>query len=191
MSTTTSLPPSGVVPSRAVRHRRALARLFGAGVGVLSGLSAASCGLLGARIQANEASAIGSLRAIASAQAVYSGSCSGGAYAPSLESLGKPDATNPGSQPYIYVDLARPTPFEKSGYAFRMKSVPNPDSPPSCNGVPAGQSAVQWAVIATPISEDTGTRHFAVTHEGPVYESLSPIELSSDFKPLPPAKLLQ
>jgi hypothetical protein len=56
-------------------------RLAGVGIGVLSGLSAAGWGLSEARIQANEASVIGSLRAIVSAQAACSSSCGAGASA--------------------------------------------------------------------------------------------------------------
>ena len=192
MPTTTPQPLSASLSSRAVRYDRTFARLLaGVGVGVLAGLSAAGCGLSEARIKANESSVIGSLRAIASAQFAYSASCGAGAFAPSLESLGKPDLTNPGGQPYLSPDLAKPVPFEKSGYVFRMTSVASPDSSASCNGVPVGQGVLRWAVVAAPASADTGSRHFAITSEGSVYESPSPIELSSDSKPLPPAKLLQ
>ena len=44
-------------------------------------------GLLRARMSGNEASAIGSLRAINSGQAAYSSSCASGAYAITLEDL--------------------------------------------------------------------------------------------------------
>src|SRR5437879_5758589 len=47
-------------------------------------------GLLRARMSGNEASAIGSLRAIASGQAAYSSSCASGAYAVELAELVKP-----------------------------------------------------------------------------------------------------
>jgi hypothetical protein len=191
MRTTTPPPQSGSLSSRAVRHDRTFAILLaGVGIGVLSGLSTAGCGLREARIQANEASVIGSLRAIVSAQVTYSSSCGAGAYAPSLEWLAKPDPARPG-QPFIAADLAKPTPFEKSGYVFRLKSAASPDTMASCNGVPAGQGVLHWAVVAAPISDDMGTRHFAVTSEFNVYESPSPIEVSSDYKPLPPAKLLR
>ena len=47
-------------------------------------------GLLRARMAGNEASAIGSLRAINSAQSTYSSSCGGNGYAQSLADLAKP-----------------------------------------------------------------------------------------------------
>src|SRR4026207_1122957 len=45
-------------------------------------------GLLRARISGNEASAIGSLRAISSAQSTFAASCANGLYADSLTTLG-------------------------------------------------------------------------------------------------------
>ena len=45
-------------------------------------------GLLRARMSGNEASAIGSMRAINSSQSTYAASCGSGFYAPSLVSLG-------------------------------------------------------------------------------------------------------
>src|SRR5215475_8416293 len=47
-------------------------------------------GLLRARMAGNEASAIGSLRAINSAESTFSSSCGGNGYAPSLEVLATP-----------------------------------------------------------------------------------------------------
>ena len=190
---TTTLPSlSGSLSSRAARRGRRFARLLaGAGIGVLSALSAAGCGLSEARIQANEASVIGSLRLIVSAQITYSVSCGAGAYAPSLEWLAKPDPNSPGGQPYLSTDLAKPTPVEKSGYVFQFKGAASPDTMASCNGVPAGQGFLKWAVVAAPTSADNGSRHFVVTQAADVYESPSPIELSSDFNPMPPAKLIR
>src|SRR5258705_4081150 len=47
-------------------------------------------GLLRARMSGNEASAIGSVRTLSSAQAAYAASCCGGGYAPSPAELAKP-----------------------------------------------------------------------------------------------------
>ena len=60
-------------------------------------------GLLRARMSGNEASAIGSLRAINSAQSTYSSSCASNGYAVTLADLSKPA---PGSnQGFISPDL--------------------------------------------------------------------------------------
>src|SRR5205814_5956007 len=59
-------------------------------------------GLLRARMSGNEASAIGSLRAINSAQSTYSSSCAGGGYATDLADLVK--APQNGGQGFISPD---------------------------------------------------------------------------------------
>ena len=64
-------------------------------------------GLLRARMSGNEASAIGSLRAINSAESTYSSSCAQGAYSPSLAGLGTPPPG--GTQAFISPDIATAT----------------------------------------------------------------------------------
>jgi type IV pilus assembly protein PilA len=202
MSTTTPPPPEHVMiagrPVRKSPNKGLIIVLVVAGacvIGVaLIGIVAAIAipGLLRARMSGNEASAIGSMRAIVSAQMVYSSSCGAGAFAPSLEALGRPDATRPGSPSYLAADLAVPEPVRKSGYLIRMTSTPQPDAAASCNGVPAGQSALSWAAIAEPETpQRTGSRYFAVSEVGVVFESTSPIQLSEQHAPLPPARPLQ
>jgi prepilin-type N-terminal cleavage/methylation domain-containing protein len=73
-------------------------------------------GLLRARIAANEASAIGSLRAINSANLNWMTNCAGGrGYASDLPTLGV--APTSGGQPFISPDLSVTTvPINKSGY---------------------------------------------------------------------------
>ena len=70
-------------------------------------------GLLRARMAGNEASAIGSLRAVNSAQASYSTNCAQG-FAATMAELATPPAT--GGQPFISPDLAGANPIVKSGY---------------------------------------------------------------------------
>src|SRR5262245_41112568 len=174
-------PPAGVEPPRKrLSGPMIVVIILGAcalGVVVL-GIAAAIIipGLLRARMSGNEASAMGSLLAIVSAQMVYASDCGAGAFAPSLEILGRPNATRPGSPAYLSLDLARPEPVEKVGYAVRLVHTPDGSAAASCNGVPAGQSARTWAALATPTNPGvTGRRYFAVDATGVVYESLSPI----------------
>jgi type IV pilus assembly protein PilA len=84
-------------------------------------------GLLRARMSGNEASAIGSVRAINSAQASYSSGCGQGGYATDLTILGAPCAG--GTQGFISPDLNPATPgvtlgagtgVIKSGYDIDM-----------------------------------------------------------------------
>ena len=71
-------------------------------------------GLLRARQSGNEASAIGTLRALNSAQATFAASCGGGGYADTLAAL----STAPTSGvPFISPDIAGGT---KSGYTHTM-----------------------------------------------------------------------
>jgi prepilin-type N-terminal cleavage/methylation domain-containing protein len=75
-------------------------------------------GLLRARMAGNEASAIGSLRAINSSNLNYQTNCANGAgYANSLIVLGTPPTA--GGQPFISPDLAVASPVVKSGYGGR------------------------------------------------------------------------
>ena len=74
-------------------------------------------GLLRARMSGNEASAIGSLRAINSAESTYSSSCGGNGYAQSLEDLSKTPSTSTAG--FISPDLAT-TGVVKSGYVVNL-----------------------------------------------------------------------
>src|SRR5689334_5658731 len=71
-------------------------------------------GLLRARMAGNEASAIGSLRAINSGEAIYSSSAAAGGYAVLLTTLGR---GCPGSnQPFLSPDLTGAATVTKSGF---------------------------------------------------------------------------
>lgn len=73
-------------------------------------------GLMRARMSGNEASAIGSIRSINSAEATFSSSCGGGGYATSLTQL----STAPtGSTGFVGPDLAS-NGVIKSGYAVNV-----------------------------------------------------------------------
>ena len=74
-------------------------------------------GLLRARMSGNEASAIGSLKAINSGQASYSSSCAGGGYAVDLADLAKAPAGS--SQGFISPDLSA-NGVTKSGYVVTL-----------------------------------------------------------------------
>ena len=75
--------------------------------------------LLRARISANEASGIGSMRTISTAQATYAATCGGGGYATSLADLAIPSS---GGDPFVPPDLsgAFPGGIPKSGYQFTI-----------------------------------------------------------------------
>src|SRR5262245_47124000 len=80
-------------------------------------------GLLRARMSGNEASAIGSMRAINSAEATYSSSCGQNGFAQALADLYKAPAGGPvGVQGFISPDLAN-DPSVKSGYTVTLEPL--------------------------------------------------------------------
>jgi type IV pilus assembly protein PilA len=123
-------------------------------------------GLLRARMSGNESSAIGSMRAINSAQAAFSSSNSGG-YAPTLDVLSQPCA-NAGTQGFISPDLAT-SGSVKSGYTVTMTA----NSSAALTGVVAcsGSGAVNADYLATalPLSSSTGGRAFGTNAGGAIY----------------------
>src|SRR5690349_22806451 len=75
-------------------------------------------GLLRARMSGNEASAIGSLRAINSAESTYSSSCGGNGYAQDLETLATPPQA--GQASFISPDLSVSNVI-KSGFTVNLE----------------------------------------------------------------------
>ena len=118
-------------------------------------------GLLRARMSGNEASAIGSLRTISSAQAAFAASCGGGGYAASLAALSTPP---PASVGFIPADLATGT---KQGYTFVHTAGANQILPQAqtCNNV--ANSFDGFLISATPVTQgQTGVRFFATNQTG-------------------------
>jgi prepilin-type N-terminal cleavage/methylation domain-containing protein len=128
-------------------------------------------GLIRARMSGNEASAIGSLRAINSAEATFSSSCGQGNYAVTLVALGTPP--NAGGQAFISPDIATANmvaaTVTKSGYAIDL-GVGGTAAVPgvlSCNL--AAPVNAGYTVAADPVSASTGTRNFASDSRGTIF----------------------
>ena len=129
-------------------------------------------GLLRARMSGNEASAIGSLRAISSSQQAFSSSCANGFYAKDLADLGIPVTT--GGAPFISPDLSAATggTVEKSGYRIEMGEGSDSDDATlaACNAVVAGDLGSSYYSTADPITvNSTGTRAFFSNTLGTIY----------------------
>jgi prepilin-type N-terminal cleavage/methylation domain-containing protein len=124
-------------------------------------------GLLRARMSGNEASAIGSMRTITSAEAAYSSS-SGGGYATDLAVLATPCAG--GTEGFISPDLAS-NGVVKSGYTVNLGPVAGGKAiAADCNGTPS-QSG--YFATATPASVGTtGQRAFATGPSGTIFFTL-------------------
>src|SRR5258705_8613840 len=122
-------------------------------------------GLIRARMSGNEASAIGSMRAIHNSEITYAQTCGGGGYATSLDDL----ATSPtsGGTPFITPDLAT-NGVVKAGYtiqigpgvaAFNVLAAGGP-----CHG--KGLGSAYNAPGTPPTLGPTGTPAFSTTHSG-------------------------
>jgi len=126
-------------------------------------------GLLRARISGNEASAIGSLRAISSAQSTFAASCANGLYAQGLDTLGSGPS---GGSAFISPDLSSGTTVSKSGYSVSMTGTAATGST-ACNAATALASG--YHAWADPLSTSTGTRYFFTNTTGTIWQSTSSI----------------
>jgi type IV pilus assembly protein PilA len=147
-------------------------------------------GLLRARMSGNEASAIGSLRAINSAQSTFSSSCGQGNYGGTLASLGT--APTGSAQAFVSPDIATSTSAAtvvKSGYTVGVDSATTVAivGVTSCNGgLPVYPG---YGANADPVSSSTGTRNFATDSRGTIFFSnnaaiTQPIVQSATVLPL-------
>lgn len=128
-------------------------------------------GLLRARMSGNEASAIGSLRAINSSQQAYSSSCANGFYAAVLPDLGQAPS---GGTPFISPDLSVADTVVKSGYQIEMTGVAptNAATLDACNGVlAAALDGSYWANATPTAAGSTGTRAFWTNTLGTIYNN--------------------
>ena len=126
-------------------------------------------GLLRARIAGNEASAIGSLRVINSANLNWMTNCAGGrGTATALDDLGV--APTSGGQPFISPDLAATGTISKSGYDITYSAIGTGMS---------GLSTCSSATTATPFYEafaaptapsTTGVRYFGSNETQALFE---------------------
>ena len=158
-------------------------------IGILAAIAVIS--LARARQSGNEASAIGSMRAITSGQAAFASSCGGGGYAQSNADLAKAPA---GSPAFISPDLenADLAANAKSGYTVDVSDSADPDNrdvrlaAETCNAS-AENSREMYYVGADPISRGaTGTRSFGSDRRGTIYYSSTatvpnPIPTGLDF----------
>jgi hypothetical protein len=129
--------------------------------------------LLRSKIAANEASAVGSLRTVMTAQVMYESTYPVRGFAPSLATLGPgPDGTKTETaQPAGFIDASLAgescTANEwcvKSGYRFRMTA--------SCKL----RKCSDFVVVATPETTKSGVRSFCTTSDGVIrYKVAEPI----------------
>ena len=131
-------------------------------------------GLLRARMSGNEASAIGSMRAINTAQQNYSQQCNG--FAPVLTELG-----TAGAGAFLSPDLSAAAAPAKSGYTITMAAGAG-------NAVLATQAAgctaagTNYYASATPLTVgSTGTRAFATDEAGSIWQNTTGVAPAQPF----------
>src|SRR5438552_7172542 len=127
-------------------------------------------GLLRARMSGNEASAIGSMRAINSAESTYSSSCGGNGYAQSLDDLAL--APPRSTQGFISPDLAT-NGVTKSGYIVNVGgdtgAVTVTPKANTCNGAAADAVSAYYAESHPVTVGSTGQRSFATDTRATIY----------------------
>jgi len=134
-------------------------------VGILAAI--AIPGLLRARMSGNESAAIGSMRAITSAEAAYASAAGGGGFAVKLAVLA---AACPGtSQGFISPDLST-DPSTKTGYTIALADSTigtAADAADDCNGK---KSRKGYYATAVPINlGTTGQRGFSTAALGSIF----------------------
>jgi type IV pilus assembly protein PilA len=142
-------------------------------------------GLLRARMSGNEASAIGSLRAVSSAQSTFAASCANGSYAQTLDILGSGPS---GGSAFISPDLGASATVTKSGYTVSMAGTSAAGT--ACNTATALASG--YHAWANPVSTSTGTRYFGTNTTGTIWQSTGTLSGMSDTAtPVAPAQVIQ
>ena len=144
-------------------------------------------GVIRARISANEASALASLRVIHTSQSTFASECGGGGYATQLSDLIRPPAGS--SHAFISPDL--PTdPTVKSGYVIWITQENAPDAAvvlgagTACNGATANTVTTYWAGAVPMHVGITGQRSFSIDRTGALYQDRTGATIAN---PIPPA----
>jgi prepilin-type N-terminal cleavage/methylation domain-containing protein len=125
-------------------------------------------GLLRARMTANEAATVGSVRSIVSSQMNYAASAAHGGYAPTLPRLG---ALCPNSTvPFLSSELTAAVVVTKSGYEVEMQAASGAGvGVDDCNGMPTAGGFYITAVAVMP--GVTGGRAFSANQVGSIWEN--------------------
>jgi type IV pilus assembly protein PilA len=153
-------------------------------LGILT--TVAVTGLLRARVSSNEASAIASLRAVYSAQFTYTAGCGAGSYAIRLTDLTR--VPPGGTVGYLSQDLAGSDTPQRNGYEFNLgPGLDGEPGPPDCNG---SATRTRYYAATRPVAlGTTGTRSFAITSAGTVWQAQGAAPPPEPFGP--PATTVQ
>jgi prepilin-type N-terminal cleavage/methylation domain-containing protein len=147
-------------------------------LGVLFVLAVAS--VKRAQLAANESNAIGALRTITKAQFAYAVGCAHGDYTTSFVVLAsKPRGVVQG---YLGPELGGADTVTRQGYTFSMRAGKDAtETNPDCMGNPTQTAYYAWAVPEKP--NVSGTRSFATTQGGAIWQRLGSIAPPEPFAP--------
>jgi type II secretory pathway pseudopilin PulG len=134
-------------------------------IGVLSAIAFPR--LMLAKHSAGAASAIGSLRAISSAQLTFALTCGAGFYAPNLTTLGTPPPASVVG--FISPTLGTADTVTRGNFIITMQATPFPGAPASCNGVAFGGAGQAFKAAADP-AYPPFRRYFAVNANAQIWE---------------------
>jgi prepilin-type N-terminal cleavage/methylation domain-containing protein len=143
-------------------------------IGVIAAIAVP--GLLAARRSGNQASAIASLRTLASSQQVFSTTCGFGAYAATLPDLAQAPVS--GGAPFISPDLGTAVTVNKSGYDVTLAAGTDSaaGSIDACNGVTAADLSSTFVATAAPSAPgSSGTMYYWLGVPGTIFTDINPI----------------
>jgi type II secretory pathway pseudopilin PulG len=151
-------------------------------IGLLCGIALPRLTL--AKSAAGAASAIGSLRAVNSAELTFALTCGAGFYAPNLTTLAMlPPGSN---EPFIAGELGATDTVVKSGYVVKLEATGFVGAPASCNGLPAGEAGQGFKAGADP-TDLQNPRHFATNANNAIYEDATSLYAGMPESGEPPA----
>ena len=145
-------------------------------------------GLKRYRMNGYEASAIGSMKAIADAEAAYASACGNGGYAVSMADLAKPPVA--GGSPFLREDVAAAVDpdHSKSGYYFTIVegagSTKVADKSVTCNSSEADPKTGFFATAQPAQPGTTGTRFFGVDETSLIKQGNGPLPDSKTGSPV-------
>jgi prepilin-type N-terminal cleavage/methylation domain-containing protein len=168
------------------------ALLVAAIVSILSAIALPS--LERARSVAREVSAIGSLRALNTAQASFASSCGSGSYAPTVARLSvAPTGSGMAKAAFIGPGYTADI-IDRMGYRIRFtRGVVVATAPATCNGLAAGSTVQSYYIAGDPLATGPGMpiRYFGTSSGGTIYQSLARIAAFYSSVPPAPAKPIQ
>ena len=132
--------------------------------------------------EANEASAIASLKITTAAQVAYAAACGRGGFAATYVILGTPVV--PGTAAFISPELGSAVQPEFDGYTFSLGAgIDNDVGPEDCLPDPNPTNTTYYAAAVPTYFGETGSRSFAVNAGNTIWEEPAAVAPMEPFGP--------